>query len=105
MNNRTQQRFDRSIRDALNVTQLEKQSRVRRDVRGAYVEPASQEMGRMVLLLDPETGGTVLVPLDHPLAAKRRQLRTSADSLRQPNASTRYQDGATLTNAHEEKTK
>ena len=82
MNNRIQQRFDKSIREAVEET---KRVRERESAkRGRPVKPLAEEpspkLGRMVLLLDPEDGATVLVPYDHPLAvAKRRELRASAD--------------------------
>lgn len=82
MNNRIQQRFDKSIREAVEetkrVTEMER-AKKRRPVKPIQEAPAPK-IGRMVLLLDPADGATVLVPWDHPLAvAKRRGLRASAD--------------------------
>ena len=84
MNNRIQQRFDRSIAKAVEETKQAWEKRPRKAVKPLPEEP-QPKLGRMVLLMDPETGGTVLVPYNHPLAvAKRRQLRASADRKPQP---------------------
>ena len=82
MNNRIQQRFDKSIAEAVDeskrVTERER-AKLRRPVRPVQEAP-TPNLGRMVLLMDPADGATVLVPWDHPLAvAKRRGLRASAD--------------------------
>lgn len=76
MKNRTQQRFDRSIREAVAATHAAQAARPRRPVR-PWVEPPPPPHARMVLLLDPETGGTVLVPWAHPLAVATRSARQS----------------------------
>ena len=78
MNNRVQQRFDRSIRKAVEETQRINESKPRRSV----VRPCDEtktntrRRARTVLLLDPETGGTVLVPWSHPLAIAKRAKAT-----------------------------
>lgn len=75
MNNRTQQRFDRSIREALEATAEADARKPRRDVRPSpspRMSAPPRKCRRMVLLMDPETGGTVLVPWNHPLAVAKR---------------------------------
>ena len=81
MYNKVQQKFDRSIRDAVEETKRANERKPRRVLKPIPDEPR-RAIGKHVLVMDPETGGTVLVPYDHPLAeAKRRQKRASADTL------------------------
>jgi hypothetical protein len=63
MNNRTQQRFDRSIREAVAITRASAARRPRRDL-SALVKamPAKPATPRGRLYLDPETGATVWDP-------------------------------------------
>jgi hypothetical protein len=78
VNNRVQQRFDRSIREAVTASEgLAGRQLAERPARArpAISEPTRPKgrLPRMVLLLNPATGGTVLVPWDHPLAAAQRE--------------------------------
>lgn len=72
-NNRTQQRFDRSIREAVRVTRSAADRRPRRNALDGFVDDAPERpAGRMQLMRDPETDGTILAPWDSPEAVAWR---------------------------------
>lgn len=63
MNNRTQQRFDRSIRDAVSETQRANERKPRRDLTAvAKAMPTDNAKPKGRLYLDPATGATVWDP-------------------------------------------
>ena len=61
MNNRTQQRFDRSIADALETKRAANSAKPRRDVTPPKAQ-ASSKAPKGRLYLDPQTGATVWEP-------------------------------------------
>lgn len=61
MNNRTQQRFDKSIREAVEATRKAQDAKPRRAVVPLPTEP-KQKKPRGRLYLDPITGATVWEP-------------------------------------------
>src|SRR5258708_6609307 len=85
MNNRIQQRFDRSVREAVKQSRaiLERDRSTNRRAAPQLLDEPRRVTGRMQLILDPQTGGTVLVPWNHPEAmawrAKKRQRMFARD--------------------------
>lgn len=75
MNNRTQQRFDRSIREAVAATQLAQDQKPRRDVSPPQMTDAEKRARRRPprgrLYLDPATGATVWEPAPPRTRAQR----------------------------------
>lgn len=89
MNNRPQQRFDRSIRDAVEATRAANDAKPRRDVTDS--RPVAKHTGeRLQLMMDRETGDTVAAPWNHPDAvawrASRVQPRTRAEQAQEQAA-------------------
>ena len=64
MNNRTQQKFDRSIREAVEVTKQAQRSVPRRAVAVLPDDPDDRKQPKGRLYLCPETGATVWEPHD-----------------------------------------
>ena len=80
MNNRTQQRFDRSIREAVAATKAAEAARPRtpkRIPRELFAEPKGE---RLQLMLCSQTGATVAVSWNHPDAVAWRARRRSPSS-------------------------
>jgi hypothetical protein len=77
MNNRVQQRFDRSIREAVkqSAAARERDRAAKRRPARELVDEPRRAARRMQLMRDAETGGTVLVPWGNPDAVAWRAAR------------------------------
>jgi hypothetical protein len=73
MNNKTQQRFDRSIADAVRATKEANARKPRRDLRAqARARPSERFSNKGHLYLCPQTGATVFDP-NEPSSSARKQ--------------------------------